>query len=85
MLFSNVNEEEFELNREFEHKDVIYKEVRLKNRGCRCECGTFHKNVKEYKRKEILKLANGYSNFYRFRNRIMYSLNRYSDHSFPHD
>ena len=35
--------------------------------------------------KKILKLANGYSNFSRFRNRIMYSLNRYSDHSFPHD
>ena len=35
--------------------------------------------------KKILKLANGYSNFPRFRNRIMYSLNRYSDHSFPHD
>ena len=32
--------------------------------------------------KKFLKLANGYSNFYRFRNRIIYSLNRYSDNSF---
>jgi len=54
MLFSKLNEDEFELNNEFEHKGIIYKEVRIKNRGCRCECGTFHKNVKEYKRKEIL-------------------------------
>ena len=54
MLFSNVNEEEFELNSEFVHKNVIYKEVRLKNRGYRCECGTFHTNVKEYKTKHII-------------------------------
>ncbi len=27
MLFSNVKEEEFELNKEFVHKGVIYKEV----------------------------------------------------------
>ena len=54
MLFSNLNEDEFEFINEFEHKGVIYKEVRIKNRGCRCECGTFHKNVKEYKRKKIL-------------------------------
>lgn len=54
MLFSSVNEEEFELAREFELKGVIYKEVRLKNRGCRCECGTFHNNVKEYKNKKII-------------------------------
>lgn len=53
MLFSNVNEDEFEVNNEFIHKNVVYKEVRLKNRGCRCECGTFHKNVKEYITKEI--------------------------------
>jgi len=54
MLFSNVNEEEFELNSEFVHKNVVYKEVRLKNRGCRCECGTFHTNVKEYRKKKII-------------------------------
>lgn len=35
--------------------------------------------------KKILKLANGYSNFSRFRNRIMYCLNKFSTHSFPHD
>jgi len=32
--------------------------------------------------KKILKIANGYSNFKRFRNRIMYCLNRYASHSF---
>lgn len=54
MLFSNISEEEFEFVREFELKGTIYKEVRIKNRGCRCECGTFHTNVKEYKKKKIL-------------------------------
>ena len=54
MLFSNIIEEEFEFVREFELKGTIYKEVKLKNRGCRCECGTFHTNVKEYKKKKIL-------------------------------
>ncbi len=29
MLFSNVKEEEFELNKEFVHKGVIYKEVTM--------------------------------------------------------
>ena len=54
MLFSNVNEEEFELLSEFEKAGVIYKEVRLKNRGHRCQgCGTFHTNVKEYRTKKI--------------------------------
>ena len=32
--------------------------------------------------KKILKIANGYSNFERFRNRLMYSLNKNSRHSF---
>lgn len=32
--------------------------------------------------KKILKIANGYSNFKRFRNRTMYCLNRFSKHSF---
>ncbi len=54
MLFSNVKEEEFELINEFEHKGIVYKEVRIKNRGCRCECGTFHTNIKEYRKKKIL-------------------------------
>jgi len=54
MLFSNVKEEEFELSNEFVKNGIIYKEVRLKNRGCRClKCGTFHTNVKEYKLKKI--------------------------------
>lgn len=35
--------------------------------------------------KKLLRLANGYSNFDRFRNRIIYSLNKYSSHSFSHD
>lgn len=39
---------------EFEKAGVIYKEVRLKNRGHRCQgCGTFHTNVKEYRTKKI--------------------------------
>ena len=53
MLFSNISEEEFEFVREFELKGTIYKEVRIKNRGCRCECGTFHTNVKEYKKRRF--------------------------------
>jgi transposase len=32
--------------------------------------------------KKVLKLANGYSNFHRFRNRIMYSINKLSTHHF---
>ena len=32
--------------------------------------------------KKILKIANGYSNFERFRNRLLYSLNKNSRHSF---
>lgn len=32
--------------------------------------------------KKILRLANGYSNFERFRNRVIYCLNRHSTHSF---
>ena len=54
MLFSSVNEEEFEYVKEFEHKGIVYKEVRLKNRGCRCKCGTYHTNVKEYRTKHIV-------------------------------
>ena len=32
--------------------------------------------------KKILRVANGYTNFKRFRNRVMYCLNKYSNHSF---
>lgn len=53
MLFSSIKEDEFELCHEFVHKDVVYKEVRIKNRGCRCECGAYHTNVKEYRTKRI--------------------------------
>ena len=54
MLFSNVSEDNFEYVKEFEKNNVIYKEVRLINRGCRCSnCGTFHTNVKEYISKRI--------------------------------
>ncbi|MBR3167665.1 MAG: ISL3 family transposase [Erysipelotrichaceae bacterium] len=35
--------------------------------------------------KKILKIANGYSNFDRFRNRIIYSLNKFATHSFRPD
>ncbi len=35
--------------------------------------------------KKILRIANGYSNFERFRNRAMYCLNTYSKHSFNRD
>ncbi len=35
--------------------------------------------------KKVLHLANGYSNFDRFRNRIIYSLNKYATHSFRAD
>lgn len=35
--------------------------------------------------KKVLHLANGYSNFFRFRNRIIYSLNKYAAHSFHSD
>ena len=35
--------------------------------------------------KKILRIANGYSNFRRFRNRVMYCLNRHSTHSFRKD
>lgn len=50
MIFSNLNEDEFELDREYVKDGVIYKEVRIKNRGTRClNCGTFTTNVKEYR------------------------------------
>ncbi len=55
MLFSSLNEDEFELQREFIHKGVIYKEVRIKNRGTRClNCGTYTEKVKEYRTRKII-------------------------------
>lgn len=54
MIFSKVNEDEFELDKEITKGGVIYKEVRIKNRGTRClNCGTFTTKVKEYKTKHI--------------------------------
>lgn len=55
MIFADVNEDEFELNKEFEKSGIIYKEVRLKNRGCRClKCGTFTTKIKEYRLKKFI-------------------------------
>ena len=55
MIFADVNEDEFELNDEFEKSGIIYKEVRLKNRGCRClKCGTFTTKIKEYRLKKFI-------------------------------
>lgn len=55
MLFSNINEDEFEQLREFSKDGVLYYEVRLKNRGAICKgCGTFHKTIKEYRLKKII-------------------------------
>lgn len=54
MIFSKLNEEEFELDKEFIKGDVIYREVKVKNRGTRClNCGCFTTKVKEYKTKHI--------------------------------
>lgn len=55
MLFCDAKEEEFELNREFRKDKIIYKEVKLKNRGCICKrCGTYHTQIKEYRKKWIV-------------------------------
>lgn len=55
MIFSNVNEDEFELKKEFVKSGVVYIELRLKNRGTRClKCGRFTTSVKEYKETKIV-------------------------------
>jgi len=55
MIFADVNEEEFELDREFEKGGTIYREVRLKNRGCICRnCGSFTTKIKEYRLKKFI-------------------------------
>lgn len=55
MIFADVNEEEFELDREFDKAGIIYKEVRLKNRGCICKnCGNFTTKIKEYRIKKFV-------------------------------
>lgn len=54
MLFSSLNEDEFELKKEFKEKGVIYVEVKIKNRGIRClNCGIFTTRVKEYRTRII--------------------------------
>ena len=54
MLFCNVKEDEFEFDKEFVKGGVIYRELRLKNRGTRClNCGLYITNVKEYKTRRI--------------------------------
>lgn len=48
MLFSDINEDELELDREFTDKGVIYREIRIRNRGTRClNCGAYTARVKE--------------------------------------
>jgi len=65
MLFSNINEEEFEYHREFMKAGILYHEIRLKNRGHRCiSCGTFHTNVKEYRIKKIRHSIYAHQNSY---------------------
>ena len=55
MIFADVNEDEFEIDNEFEKAGIIYKEVRLKNRGCRClNCGTYHTKIKEYRLRRFI-------------------------------
>lgn len=55
MIFSSLNEDEFELDKEFIKEGVIYREVKIKNRGTRClNCGTFTTNVKEYRKKTFI-------------------------------
>jgi len=55
MLFCDLNEEDFEINEEFVDKGVIYKRIKLKNKGIRClKCGTYTTSIKEYKTKRII-------------------------------
>ena len=55
MLFCELKEDDFELNNEFKKAGIIYKELRTKNRGCRCKnCGTYTEKVKEYRLKKIV-------------------------------
>lgn len=55
MIFSDVNEDEFELDREFTRNGIVYKELRLKNRGTRClRCGTYTTKVKDCRIKRII-------------------------------
>lgn len=54
MIFCNVNEDEFEYDKEFVKNNVVYREIKLKNRGTRCiNCSCFITNVKEYRVRKI--------------------------------
>ena len=55
MLFCDLNEDDFEINEEFVDKGIIYKRIKLKNKGIRClNCGTYTTSVKEYRTKKII-------------------------------
>ncbi len=54
MLFCNVKEDEFEKDKEYTHSGIVYRELKLKNRGTRClNCGLYITSVKEYRTKKI--------------------------------
>ena len=55
MLFCDLNEDDFEINEEFIYKGIIYKRIKLKNKGIRClNWGTYTTSVKEYRTKKII-------------------------------
>lgn len=56
------------------HSFIVYRGKRLSNRSIEKKDGMI---------KKILKIANGYGNFKRFRNRVMYTLNKRSTHTYP--
>ena len=56
------------------HSFIVYRGKRLSN-------GSIEK--KDGMIKKILKIANGYGNFKRFRNRAMYTLSKRSTHTYP--
>ena len=69
-LAHTLNNWKFEIVNSF----IVYKGRRLSN-------GPMEKRNDLIKK--ILKIANGYTNFKRFRNRAMYCLNTLSDHDYP--
>ena len=56
------------------HSFIVYRGKRLSNGPIEKKNGMI---------KKILKIANGYGNFKRFRNRVMYTLNKRSTHTYP--
>ena len=69
-LAHTLNNWKFEIVNSF----IVYKGRRLSN-------GPMEKRNDLIKK--ILKIANGYTNFKRFRNRAMYCLNTLADHGYP--